>query len=125
MLVSVLAILYDASEGDLRQLHRTAEGADSCKVEAALMDALGGPEFRPRLLDQSELRTDSSLRSSFTLQPAQLQISTTTKTSLPLIACLYYHLIDPLSYKRPRLTCDLTCTNEVIIAPLLRTIDIL
>jgi hypothetical protein len=31
MLVSILAILYAASEGDLRQLHRTAEGAELTK----------------------------------------------------------------------------------------------
>jgi hypothetical protein len=89
------------------------------------MDALGGPEFRPRLLDQSELRTDSSLRSSFTLQPTQFQISTTTEPSLPFIACFYHYPIDLLSYKRPRPRFDLTCTNEVMIAPLPRTIDIL
>ncbi|KAH8623596.1 hypothetical protein IG631_22075 [Alternaria alternata] len=89
------------------------------------MDALGGPELRPRLLDQSELRTDRSLRSSITLQPTQLQISTTTEPSLPFIACLYNYLIDLLSYKRPRLRFDLTCTDEVIIAPHPRTIDIL
>jgi hypothetical protein len=89
------------------------------------MDALGDPELRPRLLDQSELRTDSSLRSSITLEPAQLQISTTTEPYLPLITCLCHHLIELLSYKRPRSRCDLTCTNEVIIAPLSRIIDVL